>query len=370
MQSQEIPLSGPDGAALTARLDLPEGPHLATALLVHCMPEPHDSLALRRIAGRLTAMGIAVVRLDMAGPGRTTARGAASACTIGADLVRAVAVDLAARDLPVSLLIGHAQGGVACLTAAPDIAGLRAVASLATPFDPVTDDDDSAPLLRGLAGMPGPLLILHGLRDTRVMIDNATRLFMAARHPKSLVTLDAADHRLQSATDADYAADVIASWAVRHLDLRPPAPPPGVPEGIVRVSEADPGGFLQDVVAGPRHHAQADEPLAYGGTDRGMSPYGFIAAGLGACTSMTIRMYARRKGWKLDHVRVDVSHDKMHAQDAKAGSGDRIDSFRRIIHLRGELTDAQRARLLEIADRCPVHRTLERASTIHTVLAG
>jgi putative redox protein len=192
---------------------------------------------------------------------------------------------------------------------------------------------------------------------------------MAARHPKSFVTLDDADHLITRAGDADYAADVIATWATRYLDLRPPAPPPGVPEGIVRVSEADPDGFLQDVTAGPHHHASADEPRAYGGTNRGMSPYGFIAAGLGACTSMTIRMYARRKGWPLDHVRVDVSHDKMHAQDAKSGSGEKIDSFRRDIYLEGNLTDEQRDRLMDIAEKCPVHRTLERTSKIVTTLA-
>jgi putative redox protein len=142
-----------------------------------------------------------------------------------------------------------------------------------------------------------------------------------------------------------------------------------VPEGIVRVSEADPAGFLQDVTSGPHHHMRADEPQAYGGTNRGMSPYGFLSAGLGACTSMTIRMYARHKGWKLSHIRVDVSHDKVHAQDAMAGSGEKIDSFRREIYLEGDLTAEQRKRLLEIADKCPVHRTLERSSKILTTLA-
>ncbi len=131
-------------------------------------------------------------------------------------------------------------------------------------------------------------------------IDNAANIFKAAKHPKSFVTLDDADHLISRQADADYAAEVIAAWATRYLDITPPAPPPGAPEGIVRVSEADPDGFLQDVVSGPAHHAVADEPLAYGGTNRGMSPYGFLSAGLGACTSMTIRMYARRKGWPLD----------------------------------------------------------------------
>jgi putative redox protein len=139
---------------------------------------------------------------------------------------------------------------------------------------------------------------------------------------------------------------------------------------VVRVSEADAKGFLQDVNAGPLHHTLADEPTAYGGTNQGMTPYGFLSAGLGACTSMTIRMYARRKGWPLTHVWVDVTHDKVHAQDADPGSSSKIDGFTREIHLEGNLDDVQRARLLEIADKCPVHQTLERSSRVKTVLKG
>ncbi|MGB8622465.1 MAG: OsmC family protein, partial [Paracoccaceae bacterium] len=149
-----------------------------------------------------------------------------------------------------------------------------------------------------------------------------------------------------------------------------PAPPPGAPEGVVRVSESDPDGFLQDVQNGPFHHILADEPEAYGGDNRGMSPYGFLAAGLGACTSMTIRMYANRKGWPLDHVRVDVTHDKVHAQDAAQGNDPKIDRFTREITLEGDLDEDQRRRLIEIADKCPVHQTLTRRSQVETQLAG
>lgn len=147
------------------------------------------------------------------------------------------------------------------------------------------------------------------------------------------------------------------------------SPPIGAPEGVVRVSEANPDGFLQDITSGSHVHMLADEPLAYGGTNMGMSPYGFLAASLGACTSMTIRMYARRKKWPLEHVSVDVSHNKVHAQDAALSSGEKIDLFSRAITLTGgTLTQEQRARLLEIADRCPVHRTLEQTSQVNTTL--
>ena len=162
---------------------------------------------------------------------------------------------------------------------------------------------------------------------------------------------------------------MIAAWSARYLDLKAPEPPKGAPEGIVRVSEADPDGFLQNINHGPNHHTLADEPKAFGGTDRGMSPYGLLAAGLGACTSMTIRMYARRKKWPLTHVRVDVSHDKVHAQDCEdCEKGAKIDVFKREITLEGDLDADQRTRLLEIADKCPVHRTLESASHIETHL--
>ena len=404
MPSEKITFTGHDGSLLAARLDLPEGPHLATALFAHCFTCSKDIAAARRISQRLATMGLAVLRFDFTGLGHSGGEFANTGFTSNVADIHAAADWLAGNGTPASLLIGHSLGGAAMLKVAPQIKGIKAVATLGAPFDPAhvthnfddaldtirdkgeaevdlggrpfritrafVEDVDGASITQELGRLRAALLVLHAPRDAIVGIDNATRIFMAAKHPKSFVTLDDADHLINEPGDADYAADVIATWASRYLDLRPPAPPPGVPEGIVRISEADPDGFLQDVTAGPHHHARADEPRAYGGTNRGMSPYGFIAAGLGACTSMTIRMYARRKGWPLDHVRVDVCHDKMHAQDAKAGSGDKIDSFRREIHLEGDLTAEQRSRLMEIADKCPVHRTLERTSTIVTTLAA
>ncbi|MEM9814064.1 MAG: OsmC family protein, partial [Pseudomonadota bacterium] len=194
--------------------------------------------------------------------------------------------------------------------------------------------------------------------------------FTAAKHPKSFVTLDDADHLITRAEDAEYAAEVIAAWVRRYIRMTPPAAPVGAPEGIVRVAEADPDGFLNHVSAGPRHFTRADEPKAFGGTDAGMTPYQFVSAGLGACTSMTIRMYARRKKWPLTGVSVDIVHDKIHASDCETcmtGEG-KIDQFRRVITLEGPLDDAQRGRLLEIADKCPVHRTLESEVEIVTEL--
>lgn len=401
MSAQRITFEGSGGKKLAARLDMPEGPHLATALFAHCFTCSKDIPAARRIAGRLAANGIAVLRFDFTGLGHSEGEFSNTNFSSNVGDLLAAAGYLAKKGMPPSLIIGHSLGGAAVLRAAGRIDSVRAVVTLGAPFDPAhvahnfgddidairengsaevhlggrpftitrefLDDIDAANLSVDIASLRRALLVLHAPRDEIVGIENAREIFAAAKHPKSFITLDNADHLISRAEDAEYAAEVIAAWANRYLDLSPPAPPPGAPEGIVRVSEADPKGFLQDVNAGPFHHLLADEPKAYGGTDQGMTPYGFLAAGLGACTSMTIRMYARRKGWPLDHVHVDVSHDKVHAQDAE-GAGSKIDSFKREIFLEGKLDDGQRKRLLEIADKCPVHQTLERSSHIETTL--
>ena len=404
MSTQKITFPGHGGHKLAARLDMPDGPHLATALFAHCFTCSKDIPAARRIAGRLAAAGIAVLRFDFTGLGHSEGEFANTTFATNLDDLRAAANWLAENDMAPDLLIGHSLGGAAILRVAADIASARAVVTLAAPFDPAhvtqnfsddiekicaegeavvdlggrpftirrdfIEDINAQDMKAAVSGLKKALLVLHAPRDGIVGIDNAADIFKTAKHPKSFVTLDDADHLITRAGDAEYAAEVIAAWAQRYLKLTPPAPPPGAPEGITRVSEADPEGFLQDVMSGPAHHVLADEPEAYGGTNRGMSPYGFLAAALGACTSMTIRMYARRKGWPLDHVSVDVSHSKVHAQDAGAGNSDKIDAFRRKIRLTGDLDQDQRARLLEIADKCPVHRTLERSSEIVTELAA
>jgi len=402
MPTDRFTFSGHDGHALAARLDLPDGPHLATALFAHCFTCGKDIAAARRISARLAAMGIAVLRFDFTGLGHSEGEFENTSFSSNVADLKAAAQALEERGMPPSLLIGHSLGGAAVLRAAPKIDCVKAVVTLGAPFDPehVThnfgdaletisqtgvaevqlgqrsirigrgfiEDVRAEKIAPALSKMKKALLVLHAPRDNVVGIENATQIFAAARHPKSFVTLDNADHLISRADDADYAASVIAAWAGRYLDLRPPAPPPGAPEGVTRVSEVDPGGFLQDVQAGPRHHIRADEPESYGGTDRGLTPYQLVAAGLGACTSMTIRMYARRKGIALDHVSVDVTHDRVHAQDAD-GRNTPLDAFTRVIRLEGDLDGETRTRLLEIANKCPVHKTLERGARVETRLA-
>ncbi len=404
MPTKRLTFPGHSGDMLAARLDLPDGPHLATALFAHCFTCSKDIPAARRISARLAAMGIGVLRFDFTGLGHSGGEFANTTFSSNVDDLVAAARHLSDQGLPPALLIGHSLGGAAILRAAGEIDSARAVVTIGAPFDPghvthnfgdalnliaqkgeaevslggrpftirksFVEDVSSVRLASAIGNLQRALLVMHGPRDDIVGIENAGQIFGAAKHPKSFVTLDEADHLVSRAQDAEYAAEVIAAWSGRYLDLRPPAPPPGAPEGIIRVNEADPAGFLQDINAGPYHHALADEPLAYGGTNRGMSPYGFLSAGLGACTSMTVRMYARRKGWPLEHVQVDVCHDKIHAHDAETGRQSKVDTFRRVVRLTGPLNDSQRARLLEIADSCPVHRTLESNSRVITELVS
>jgi uncharacterized OsmC-like protein/alpha-beta hydrolase superfamily lysophospholipase len=400
MTTEKLEFEGHDGSKLAARLDLPAGRVRATALFAHCFTCSKDILPARRIAQRLTSAGIAVLRFDFTGLGHSEGEFANTTFTSNvADLVRA-ADTLRARDLAPTMLIGHSLGGAAVLRAAGEIGGIKAVVTLAAPFAPdhvthnfadhldeitregsaevnlggrtftigreFVEDIRAETLTPAIHDLKAALLVMHAPRDAIVGIDNAEAIFRAALHPKSFVTLDDADHLISRGEDAEYAASVIAAWAERYLDLGTADAAEGAPEGVVRVQEADPEGFLQDVTHGP-HHLYADEPESFGGTDRGLSPYGFLSAGLGACTSMTIRMYARRKDWPLTDVRVDVTHSKVHAEDADPDTpSGKVDEFRRVIRLTGDLSGDQRDKLMEIADKCPVHKTLHQENRIVT----
>jgi len=403
MTTERIDFPGHNRDLLAARLDLPKGRVLATAIFAHCFTCSKDIPAARRIAERLTMIGIAVLRFDFTGLGHSDGEFANTTFTSNVDDLLAAANYLKERDMAPSLIIGHSLGGAAVLKAAGDIESIRAVVTIGAPADPAhvahnfgsatktirekgeakislagrpftikrafLDDITEAELKPAIANLRRALLVLHAPGDLTVGIENASEIFMAAKHPKSFVTLDDADHLISRPEDAEYAADVIAAWSARYLELRKPPAPIGAPEGIVRSTESDPNSYLQDIQAGPNVHVLADEPEALGGTGLGMTPYQFLSAGLGACTSMTIRMYAKRKKWPLTGVSVDVTHDKIHASDCShcETTDGKIDQFKRIIRLDGELDEAQRARLMEIADRCPVHRSLEGEIDVETI---
>ena len=396
MPTERFNFPGHAGDMLAARLDLPDGPHLATAIFAHCFTCSKDITAARRIAGRLASMGFAVLRFDFTGLGHSDGEFANTSFSSNVEDLHAAHDALVARGLPPSLLIGHSLGGAAVLKATAQLEGIKGVVTIGAPSEPghvahnfesaipkiiengsaevslggrpfvigkgFIDDVSATSIETCLKELNAALLVLHAPLDQTVGIENASNIFIAAKHPKSFVTLDGADHLVSDPKDAEYAADTIATWARRYIPLNEPEAPKEIPEGIMRVTEADAQGFLQDVQSGP-HHLLADEPIDYGGTNKGLTPYGFLSAGLGACTSMTIRMYARRKEWPLDSVHVDISHNKRHID------GEKIDVFTRAISLTGDLSDDQRARLLEIADKCPVHKTLEAGAHVETTLA-
>ncbi|WP_415901846.1 alpha/beta fold hydrolase [Neptuniibacter sp. QD29_5] len=393
------------GSVLAARLDLPVGKPAAYALFAHCFTCSKDIPAARRIAQRLASLGIAVLRFDFTGLGHSGGEFANTGFSSNvADLV--LAADYLRENYRApQLLIGHSLGGAAVLAAADRIAEAKAVVTIGAPAEPehvihnfgdhvnticnqgsaevelggraftirreFIDDISDVSLEAKVKHLKKALLVLHAPMDETVSLDNAARIFQMAKHPKSFITLDNADHLLTRVEDAEYTAEVISTWVQRYIDVELLPKQMNAPEGVVRVSEADPDSFTQDISAAG-HHIIADEPVSYGGNYLGSTPYQLVAAGLGACTSMTIRMYARHKQLPLEHVQVDVIHDKIHAEDCSSceQSGGKVDQFVRRITLIGDLSEEERQRLLDIADRCPVHKTLEGEINIKTALSS
>ena len=402
-QTQSVRFPGASGATLAARLEAPTDRPRAYALFAHCFTCSKDSKAATYISAALAGRGIAVLRFDFTGLGGSEGDFANTnfSSNIG-DLVAAAAFLRKTYHAP-AILIGHSLGGTAMLAAAEKIPETLAVATIGSPYGPdhvlrllknslgaiqaegealvdiagrefrikkqFLDDIEGRKLGDTVARLGRALMVMHSPRDTIVDIDNATKIFMAAKHPKSFVSLDPADHLLSRREDAFYAGQLLAAWAERYLDVKPneiPAPPPGK----VLVRETREGKFTNQVFAG-RHVIRADEPVAAGGLDSGLSPYDLLCAALGACTAMTLRSYADLKGIPLERVSVELKHEKIHAIDCaecetKEGKIDRIE---RLIGLEGTLDRAQRDKLLEIANKCPVHRTLHSEVLIPTRLA-
>ena len=402
MPTERFQFTSSEGHQLAAALDLPEREPVAYALFAHCFTCGKDVLAAKRIALALAARGIAVLRFDFTGLGSSEGDFANSTFSSNvADLVRAADHLREPRKSP-ALLIGHSLGGAAILAAAAQIPDAKAVVTIAAPSDPAhvtglfkdriadirkhgkvevslagrpfhikrefLDDVAEQGLMVHVAKLHKALLIMHAPTDDTVGIDNATRIFVGARHPKSFVSLAGADHLLTGKRDAAYVADVIAAWATRYVDLfgTEQAVDLGEAPRNVVVRETRTGNFQQTISVGP-HRMLADEPIAAGGEDTGPGPYDLVLAGLGACTSMTMRLYADRKSLPLERVTVTLKHSKIHAQDCaecetKAGMLDQVD---RVIAMEGNLDAEQRKKLMEIADKCPVHRSL--TSEIHIV---
>jgi uncharacterized OsmC-like protein/alpha-beta hydrolase superfamily lysophospholipase len=400
MPSERFDFSNAAGERLAALLDRPIEQPRAYALFAHCFTCGKDIRAAKRIAEALTALGIAVLRFDFTGLGSSEGEFANTTFSSNvADLIAAAAA-LRARWRAPAILIGHSLGGAAVLAAAGDLEEVRAVVTINAPADPAhviglfkdpADIGTAGDIDVTLAGRPfrisrsfldvvrqqrlgerigklhKALLVFHSPTDETVGIENASFIFTAAKHPKSFVSLAGADHLLSRRSDASYVANVIHAWAERYLDVSEIASEMPTGSGVT-VRETRMGRFQQEITAG-RHRILADEPIEAGGLDSGFNPYGLLLAGLGACTSMTLRLYAERKALRLERVTVRLDHSRIHAADCEncetqEGMLDRID---RAITLAGDLTQEERTRLLQIADKCPVHRTLTSEVEIRTV---
>ncbi len=404
MPTQKIEFTDSQNATLAGRLDTPEAAPRAWAVFAHCFTCSKDSKAAAYISRALARAGFGVLRFDFTGLGSSDGDFANTHFSSNIDDLLAAADWLRSKHGAPSLLIGHSLGGAAVLAAAGRIADCKAVATIGAPFDPAhvvkqlgegveqihtegvatvqlagrpftvrrafVEDLTSQKQTERIHGLRRPLMVMHAPRDATVGIDNAGQIFQAALHPKSFVALDGADHLLSRPEDAHFAADVIAAWAQRYLDAGPADEKPvserkagnddaALPDGAVRVVERGTGAFAVDIRAG-RHQWIGDEPASVGGDDLGPGPYDMLIAALGACTAMTLRMVARQKKWPLDKVVVELAHGKVHAKDcAECQTRDgKVDRIERVITMTGALDAQQRQRLLEIADKCPVHRTL------------
>jgi uncharacterized OsmC-like protein/alpha-beta hydrolase superfamily lysophospholipase len=402
-RSEKITFPNAAGDLLAARLDLPAGEPRAHALFAHCFTCSKDVYAASRISRGLAELGFAVLRFDFTGLGASAGEFANSNFSSNIEDLVAAADYLRRHRQAPKLLIGHSLGGAAVLAAAERVPEAVAVATIGAPFDPghVThlftsaraeiegrgeaevalggrsfrvkrqflDDIGAHQLGDRIARLKKALIIFHAPRDEIVGIENATHIFTAARHPKSFVSLDDADHLLSRRADAVYVAEVLAAWADRYLPGAEVGREPP-PAGEVVVAETGEGRFAQRIRVG-RHDLRADEPESVpGGLDTGPGPYDYLLAGLGACTAMTLRLYAEHKQLPLERIEVRLRHQSIHAKDCEdcETRDGMLDQIERSLIVDGPLDDAQRERLLAIADKCPVHRTLTREIKIRTRL--
>jgi putative redox protein len=405
MKSQKLTFHNTDGMELAAHLDLPvDGRPRAYALFAHCFTCSKNLRAVGNIARALTQDRIAVLRFDFTGLGESEGDFAETNFSSNvADLV-AAAQFLETEYSAPKLLIGHSLGGAAVLHAAHSIPSVTAVVTIGAPADPghvahllessreeieregkavvklagrgftikkqFLDDLEATRMQDAIRTLDRALLVCHAPLDNTVGVDNAREIYLAARHPKSFLSLDTADHLLTSPEDSLYAGRAIAAWASRYVGtLLPEEDRPLVPQEDRVVVRTGREHYTTEIVAGG-HGLLADEPIAVGGADRGPSPYDLLLAGLGSCTSITLRMYADRKEWPVEEIRVHLTHDKVHAEDCahcETREG-KLTRIQREIELIGPLSTEQRERLLEIANKCPVHRTLHEEIWVESFL--
>lgn len=400
MKTEKLNFKNDKGQLLSAQLELPvDKLPKAYALFAHCFTCSKNLNAITNISRSLTSKGIAVLRFDFTGLGQSHGDFSETNFSSNVNDLIIAANFLKENYASPKILIGHSLGGAAILMAASKLHHLEALVTVGAPADTphlkklfansleeiqssgqakVTlggrpfiikkqfiDDLDSNDLSQVINQLKKPLLVLHSPQDDIVDISNAEKIYTAARHPKSFISLDGADHLLTKQADSLYVGDVIASWATRYVALGEDIKLETHMQAVAR-SEKEKGLLTEIKASG--HYLIADEPEEVGGTNLGGSPYDLLVSALGACTAMTIRMYANHKNIALDEVKVNLSMGRKYAEDADKPDtpSKRIEFIDREIQLSGDLTSEQRERIIEIADRCPVHKTLTQGLIVNT----
>lgn len=394
MATTKVTFKNSEGENLSARLDLPVDRKPANyVLFAHCFTCNKNLSAIRNISRALTFNGFGVLRFDFTGLGESEGDFSDTNFSSNIQDLFAAANFLEKKYSAPTLLIGHSLGGAAVLLAGSRLQSVKAIATIGAPFDPAhvkrlitsklddittmgyaevsiggrpftikkqfIDDLENTDMTTVLQKIKRAILVAHSPQDNIVGVNNASKIFMAARHPKSFVSLDGADHLLSNPDDSTYIGNVIAQWAKRYINFPETKKPDTKLQVVASLSNDE--KFTTRLKAG-KHYLVADEPVNMGGNDFGPSPYDFLSSGLAACTAMTIRMYANHKKWNVEKAEVHIEHNKIHAVDCEScetSNTSKIDKFVRVIELKGDLDDTQKKRLLEIANRCPVHRTLQ-----------
>ena len=391
MRFKKVSFKNSEGHQLSGRLDFPLiGKPKAYVLFAHCFTCSKNLKSVEHISQAFTQQGMAILRFDFTGLGQSKGDFADTNFSSNLSDLREAYNFLEENYEAPQIMVGHSLGGAAVLHVSGDLENVKAVATIGAPSTPdhvshllengrkdleekgVADvniggrtfkmkkqflDDLEEKKGKGvIRELNRALLIIHSPQDSIVGIENAQEIYLEAKHPKSFVSLDGGDHLMTSEADARYAGSIIANWASRYIEVNAQEE---APEGEV-ITRIGSKGYTTEVIAGS-HLMVSDEPPSVGGDDRGPTPYGYLLSGLGACTAMTLRMYADYKKIPLEEVEVKLTHDKIHKKDGEnsESSEGKIDQIKRKIKITGDLTPEQRKRLIEIADRCPVHKTIE-----------
>ena len=403
--SKSYSFTNSSGENLAGRLELPvNGSPRAFAIFAHCFTCSKNLNAVGHISRALAARGIAVLRFDFTGLGESEGDFADTSFLTNVDDLVKAAKQLELDYQPAKILIGHSLGGAAVLQAAADIASVEAVVTIGAPFDPrhvehlldsakdeIVAEGEAVVNLAGrqftirkqfldalasenysesITTLGKPLLVMHSPIDNTVGVENAAAIYEAARHPKSFVSLDTADHLLSDEDDSRYVGTIVSAWVNRYIGTEDQVTANGKPTEKEVVATLGKNGYTTELMAG-EHAIVADEPVSLGGANLGPTPYQLVSAGLASCTAITLRMYADRKEWPLEEVKVSVKHEKIHADDCDCETDQtgEIELMTRHLTFMGDLTDDQRKRLIVIANKCPVHKTLEKEVVVKTTVA-